>query len=328
MGAADNTVADVVHRLCAAARESSSVAAHSATLGRAGVTRLRRGGLVAADLVLLLAGFVLTTVLGGGLGYFFQRRSWAHQHETVRAEQERQQALKVFEEVSSLLDKRLYRMRRLYWAAKTAAEGGDAAAVQVALDQYREILEVWNDNLNRNLALVHTYFGLGGRKRLELDVYEGFAAIGRSLEAFVRVASAPAEAVEIPPLGQRLSGLGHRIYRFNLHMLELLRTGRLGAQAPAETSTRPTHVDQPPLLQRGDTGAPVRELQDRLRLAAGFRGPVDGQFGAATDRAVRAFQAERGLDVDGVVGSQTWAALRDDASPTPRKGGPGEERAS
>jgi hypothetical protein len=279
---------------------------------------------VAADLILLLAGFVLTTVLGGGLGYFFQHRSWAHQHETVRAEQERQQALKVFEDVSSLLDKRLYRMRRLYWAAKSAAEGGDAATVQVALDHYRESLEVWNDNLNRNLALVHTYFGLGARKRLELDVYEHFAAIGRSLEAFVRVVSARAKDVEIPPLGKRLSGLGHRIYLLNLHMLELLQTGRLGARAPASTSTRAADANQPTSLQRGDTGAPVRELQEMLRRAAGFRGHVDGQFGTGTDRAVRAFQAERGLDVDGVVGSRTWAALRDDVTPTLRDAGPSE----
>jgi hypothetical protein len=36
---------------------------------------------------------------------------------------------------------------------------------------------------------------------------------------------------------------------------------------------------------------------------------VDGQFGARTDTAVRAFQREKGLAVDGLVGEFTWSAL-------------------
>ena len=93
--------------------------------------------------------------------------------------------MKVFEEVSSLLDKRLYRMRRLYWAAKGAAHDGESAALAAPLDDYRETLELWNDNLNRNLALVHAYFGRGARRRLEIELYEEYAAIGRALEDLV-----------------------------------------------------------------------------------------------------------------------------------------------
>jgi hypothetical protein len=69
---------------------------------------------MAQQLVAIAFGFILTTVLGGLLGFFFQRRSWIHQHNVQLAEQERERAVSVFEEVSRLLGKRLYRMRLLH----------------------------------------------------------------------------------------------------------------------------------------------------------------------------------------------------------------------
>lgn len=64
----------------------------------------------------------------------------------------------------------------------------------------------------------------------------------------------------------------------------------------------------PPFLQQGSEGDAVADLQRRLS-EAGFPCGADGQFGPRTEQAVRDFQAARGLEVDGVVGPQTWAAL-------------------
>ncbi len=67
-----------------------------------------------------------------------------------------------------------------------------------------------------------------------------------------------------------------------------------------------------PLLKRGDTGAAVSGLQLGLKKysstpgAATDPGPVDGAFGPHTENAVRAYQGERGVTVDGIVGDQTW----------------------
>ncbi|WP_158548801.1 peptidoglycan-binding protein [Blastococcus sp. TF02A-26] len=74
---------------------------------------------------------------------------------------------------------------------------------------------------------------------------------------------------------------------------------------PAPAAGRPT-------LRRGDTGGHVQALQQRLRTAyPAYAGHlvVDGDFGPATEAAVREFQRRSRLDVDGVVGRNTWRAL-------------------
>src|SRR6185295_17956962 len=64
-----------------------------------------------------------------------------------------------------------------------------------------------------------------------------------------------------------------------------------------------------PTVRRGSSGAAVSTLQGRLQSLRFDPGPVDGIFGSGTDSAVRAFQRSRGLQADGIVGPQTWAAL-------------------
>lgn len=68
------------------------------------------------------------------------------------------------------------------------------------------------------------------------------------------------------------------------------------------------------ILTRGTHGGDVYELQGRLKLLGYYTGPVDGHFGWRTYRAVRLFQYEFGLKVDGVVGPKTklklWRATK------------------
>ena len=63
-----------------------------------------------------------------------------------------------------------------------------------------------------------------------------------------------------------------------------------------------------PSLRKGSRSADVRILQQKLK-DKGYHLSTDGIFGSKTDEAVRAFQADHGMTVDGVVGEKTWAEL-------------------
>jgi N-acetyl-anhydromuramyl-L-alanine amidase AmpD len=66
---------------------------------------------------------------------------------------------------------------------------------------------------------------------------------------------------------------------------------------------------QTPMLRLGDEGYQVKRLQ-RLLVQRGFdAGAADGIFGKQTLAAVEQAQRAHGLDVDGIVGPLTWAAL-------------------
>lgn len=68
------------------------------------------------------------------------------------------------------------------------------------------------------------------------------------------------------------------------------------------------------VLRRGSTGSSVEQVQFWLSDLAQFdsslmRVTVDGSYGAATERAVRAFQQKQSLTADGTVGQRTWNTL-------------------
>ncbi|HYJ61384.1 MAG TPA: peptidoglycan-binding protein [Actinomycetota bacterium] len=64
------------------------------------------------------------------------------------------------------------------------------------------------------------------------------------------------------------------------------------------------------IFRPGDEGPEIRDIQDRLAaLTHDVREDPPGVFGDATLAAVRRFQAARSLQVDGLVGPDTWGQL-------------------
>lgn len=66
------------------------------------------------------------------------------------------------------------------------------------------------------------------------------------------------------------------------------------------------YITQPPVMH----GEDVRNWQSRMR-ARGWRIAVDGVYGSDSENVCRAFQREKHLTVDGVVGPATWKAAWD-----------------
>jgi len=68
------------------------------------------------------------------------------------------------------------------------------------------------------------------------------------------------------------------------------------------------------ILETRSKGADVEALQKTLKILGFNVGEVDGDFGDNTKRAVRQFQQNAGITVDGGVGVQTWKALGGEAN--------------
>ena len=83
-----------------------------------------------------------------------------------------------------------------------------------------------------------------------------------------------------------------------------------GIVGPATWQALPADPNTP-VLARGASGSVVTALQQGLKkysTPATDPGPVDGDFGPKTEAAVKAYQQDRGIHVDGIVGDQTWWA--------------------
>jgi hypothetical protein len=81
-------------------------------------------------------------------------------------------------------------------------------------------------------------------------------------------------------------------------------TGPGASTGPAPAVQGPTAT-----LKPGDTGTQVKALQRALTKLGYSPGKADGAYGPGTQKALAAFQKANSLTADGILGSQTLAAL-------------------
>ena len=73
----------------------------------------------------------------------------------------------------------------------------------------------------------------------------------------------------------------------------------------------PGYLQERRILKKGMDGSDVIIMQKRLVELGYFVGKtgVDGKFGPATQTALKKFQADKGIAVDGICGPVTWSKL-------------------
>jgi peptidoglycan hydrolase-like protein with peptidoglycan-binding domain len=87
---------------------------------------------------------------------------------------------------------------------------------------------------------------------------------------------------------------------------------------PINPAVDPAHpVAHSPVLYPWDTGPAVARMQELLK-AHGFEMRIDGDFGWRTEVAVKQFQRQHSLRIDGIVGPVTWTTLARTVEPGKR----------
>ena len=88
-----------------------------------------------------------------------------------------------------------------------------------------------------------------------------------------------------------------RLMKERLRLQEMIAQGGWGAPVPGEK------------LEPGDTGAAVIALRDRLVAQGYLARSATAQFDGRIQAALQAFQVDHGLEIDGIAGPSTLAAL-------------------
>ncbi|MCT8137681.1 peptidoglycan-binding protein [Anaerobacillus sp. CMMVII] len=83
-----------------------------------------------------------------------------------------------------------------------------------------------------------------------------------------------------------------------------------GHKITASTKGSAPTINKGTVLQLGSKGDQVKDLQNTLKILGYDPGEINGSFNEKTELAVRTFQHEHGLLVDGIIGGQTIRALR------------------
>ena len=86
-------------------------------------------------------------------------------------------------------------------------------------------------------------------------------------------------------------------------------TASITPQIIISTNTATPAASSSSTLKKGSTGDDVKKMQNRLKELGYLKGSADGDFGDATETAVKNFQANNGLEVDGKAGSATLNKL-------------------
>ena len=78
----------------------------------------------------------------------FQEKTWKEQNALERQNEKRKEAIRYFEELSDLMDKRLFLTRQFLWSIQSNNKE----------KKLKKVIEQWNIQLNKNIVKIAVYF--------------------------------------------------------------------------------------------------------------------------------------------------------------------------
>lgn len=185
--------------------------------------------------------------------------------------------------------------RTTYWL-HLKASNYDPAQITVACEAD------CSSGVAANVKATGYRLGIQALKDVSIDAYTGnLRAVLKAAGAIVLTASKYLTSDKYLLPGDIMLYEGHHT-AINLDM---------GSNASWGTSDNPSTPSQKNYLSKGDKGTEVKEMQEKLIVCGYSCGSygADGDFGSGTDSAVRSFQKDYGLTVDGKFGPASKAKL-------------------
>lgn len=133
-----------------------------------------------------------------------------------------------------------------------------------------------------------------------MDKARKFGLVGLLL--FAVMLTGCAAGPQVKELNQRVVDLESRV-----NEIESSSTGTAVSQGEAPMEV--VIASEPPSPRRDPAKLTDRDVQRALRAAGYYTGSIDGKIGPMTDKAIRKFQKDHGLKVDGILGPRTKRAL-------------------
>ncbi|MGB3073412.1 MAG: hypothetical protein WBP40_01005 [Candidatus Moraniibacteriota bacterium] len=177
------------------------------------------------EVFLLTYGFILTGIIGAVITFGLQSASWRYQNNSAKLEKELNVASDVFEQISTVTDKRIYRMDKL---DRWLVDGTDDVMINNLMWEYRDVLYEWNDSYNKNKALVNLYFGTEVSTRFDY-IHFFFKQVGNDLETQYYLSSENRNQEQLVQIGNRIGDLNNIALEINEGMIKKIQAQSVGS---------------------------------------------------------------------------------------------------
>ncbi|MDO6414355.1 hypothetical protein Q4F19_08180 [Sphingomonas sp. BIUV-7] len=168
------------------------------------------------EFVLLLSGFVLTGLIGSYISQRYSREAATSAF-----------ASSVFKDTTAAIGKRMMATSSLLNALQSEddANGTKSAKLEVAMDRYRDGLQVWNSERTYLREMVSTYYGTRSWET-ERKIHYHFRALGDALERAYKTGKA-----DYPCLKTKRDKMLDEVSAFAGDLSQALDSGRIGSDA-------------------------------------------------------------------------------------------------